>query len=247
MKSSLRSFSCKLVFGREGSSVQRRLRVEPLRIANENAHKVSNIFYTCKRRHVSELPDDRGRCPANDTPGTKSLVDVHISKPRLKPTDPYAFEVAPRQSARLFQGTIQGRGMQFYHELDFCWAKITAIFDNDCLCRILQLRRLDNVPTEAPPSPALYTETACPKKAPLVWSSFEALRMTAAQKFQIPCTITYVQWRCRTFLWAVRWAKGWMKCYCDVEQNHRSWEIIWRAQLIPLVVNGATIKREVLP
>ncbi len=36
--------------------------------------------------------------PAPDTPGTKSLVDVHISKPRLKPPDPNANEVAPRQT-----------------------------------------------------------------------------------------------------------------------------------------------------
>ncbi len=40
--------------------------------------------------------------PANDIPGTKSLVDAHISKPRLKPPDPSAYEVAPR----LFHGTF---------------------------------------------------------------------------------------------------------------------------------------------
>ncbi len=42
--------------------------------------------------------------PANDTPGTKTFVDVHISKPRLKPPDPNAYEVAPRLSARPIQG-----------------------------------------------------------------------------------------------------------------------------------------------
>ncbi len=41
--------------------------------------------------------------PENDTPGTKSMVDVHISKPRLKPNEPNAYKVAPRRSARLDQ------------------------------------------------------------------------------------------------------------------------------------------------
>ncbi len=41
--------------------------------------------------------------PANDTPGTKTLVDVRISKPRLKPPDPNAYEVAPILSARPVQ------------------------------------------------------------------------------------------------------------------------------------------------
>ncbi len=40
---------------------------------------------------------------ANDTPGTKTFVDVHISKPRLKPPDPNAYEVAPILSARPVQ------------------------------------------------------------------------------------------------------------------------------------------------
>ncbi len=41
--------------------------------------------------------------PANDTPDTKTFVDVHISKPRLKPPDPNAYEVAPILSARPVQ------------------------------------------------------------------------------------------------------------------------------------------------
>ncbi len=40
---------------------------------------------------------------ANDTPDTKTFVDVHISKPRLKPPDPNAYEVAPILYARLVQ------------------------------------------------------------------------------------------------------------------------------------------------
>ncbi len=41
--------------------------------------------------------------PANDTPGTKTFVDVHFLKPRFKPPDPNAYEVAPILSARPVQ------------------------------------------------------------------------------------------------------------------------------------------------
>ncbi len=53
-----------------------------------------------------ERPDDRvpiSQVPATDTPGTKTFVDDHISKPRMKPPDPNAYEVAPRLSARPVQ------------------------------------------------------------------------------------------------------------------------------------------------
>ncbi len=41
--------------------------------------------------------------PASVTPGTKTFADVHFSKPRLKPPDPNAYEVAPILSARPIQ------------------------------------------------------------------------------------------------------------------------------------------------
>ncbi len=53
------------------------------------------------RTTVEDVPISQ--VPANDTPGTKIFVDVHISKPRLKPPDPNACEVAPKLSARPIQ------------------------------------------------------------------------------------------------------------------------------------------------
>ncbi len=43
------------------------------------------------------------KVPASDTPGTKTFVDVHIWKPRLKPPDRNTYEVAPILSARPVQ------------------------------------------------------------------------------------------------------------------------------------------------
>ncbi len=51
------------------------------------------------RRLEEDVPI--AQVPTNDTPGTKTFVDVHISKP----PDPNANEVAPRRSARLDQET----------------------------------------------------------------------------------------------------------------------------------------------
>ncbi len=51
------------------------------------------------RTTVEDIPISQ--VSANDTSGTKPLVDVHTSKPRLKPRDPNANEVALRLPARL--------------------------------------------------------------------------------------------------------------------------------------------------
>ncbi len=45
------------------------------------------------RTTVEDVPISQ--VPTNDTPDTKSLVDVHISKPRLKPPGPDDYKVAP--------------------------------------------------------------------------------------------------------------------------------------------------------
>ncbi len=62
-------------------------------------HLVSPLFWFVVK--VEDVP--MSQVPTNDTPGTKTFVDVHISKPRLKPPDPNAYEVAPILSARPVQ------------------------------------------------------------------------------------------------------------------------------------------------
>ncbi len=63
---------------------------------NLNLHLNLNSRTTVEDVPISQVP-------ANDTQGTKAFVDVHISKPRLKPPDPNAYEVAPILSARPIQ------------------------------------------------------------------------------------------------------------------------------------------------
>ncbi len=66
----------------------------------------SKFSNTCERPCGPELPGDLApisQVPATDTPGTKTFVDVNISKPRMKPPDLNAYELAPRLSARPVQ------------------------------------------------------------------------------------------------------------------------------------------------
>ncbi len=49
-----------------------------------------DVTFLNSRTPVDEVPTSQ--VPTNDIPGTKTFVDVHISKPRLKPPDPNANE-----------------------------------------------------------------------------------------------------------------------------------------------------------
>ncbi len=76
----------------------------------------SKVSSTCERCHC---PNSRTtvkdvlifQVPANDTPGTKPLVDVPILKSGLRPPDPEnAYGVVTRQSTGLLQGTLRREG-----------------------------------------------------------------------------------------------------------------------------------------